>query len=322
MKPSRLTSRNSACDPLVQETAQAESIFAAVVTWNRPALLVECVRRLLAQTRTIGGVVVYDNGSKEPVQDHLDAAGIRDPRVHVLRSDRNEGGTAGFARAMREAVRLGAAWVWVMDDDAHVEPDAAARMLPHLRPHVAAVANYKVDSRGEPLKNHIDPFDDNLPDGAPLRFSSFVGICVASRSIAAVGYPDERFFTQYDDNEYCQRLSRIGPILLAKESRIVHLYERLATETAPPLIDVVRYFQIRNFLWVVRRRSGILAAATAAFPLYFRLAIWALKSSPRGASLWFVTHAVLCGLTGYVDNGFPFACKSRLQKAVRSSPTI
>ena len=39
------------------------SVWAVVVTWNRRALLEQCLAHLIAQTRHCDGVVVVDNAS-------------------------------------------------------------------------------------------------------------------------------------------------------------------------------------------------------------------------------------------------------------------
>jgi len=308
----RIGARIDAMDS--QETKPA--VVAAVVTWNRPALLVECVRRLLEQTWPLAGVVVFDNGSSPPVAEALEQSGIHDPRLKVHRSATNLGGSAGFAGATEQARAAGADWVWIMDDDAHVELDAAERMVPHFCPEVVAVANYKVDARYAPLDNHMESDSGPLADGCRLKFSSFVGLCVSAAAIDTVGLPDARFFTQCDDNDYCIRLRKVGPIVLARESIIIHLYERLQKPGSEDLLQPVRYFSIRNSLWIDRRRSKVVALWTAV-QVYPKLLSWAWRHPSRRIAVRFVTHAVVSGVNGHMDNQIAFDLVAAARRASR-----
>ena len=50
---------------------RAPVVFAVVVTWNRRALLEQCLAHLMAQTRPCDGVIVIDNASDDGTADML-----------------------------------------------------------------------------------------------------------------------------------------------------------------------------------------------------------------------------------------------------------
>ena len=50
---------------------RAPVVFAVVVTWNRRALLEQCLAHLMAQTRPCDGLIVVDNASDDGTADML-----------------------------------------------------------------------------------------------------------------------------------------------------------------------------------------------------------------------------------------------------------
>jgi len=104
----------------------APGLVAVVVTHNRLAQLRVTLGRLLdSPAGVLAGVVVVDNLSGDGTGDWL--AGQGDPRLVVLRPDRNLGGAGGFEAGMRLAVdRFDPDWLVVMDDDARPHPGTLA----------------------------------------------------------------------------------------------------------------------------------------------------------------------------------------------------
>ncbi len=211
-----------------------DRVVAAVVTYNRAELLVECVRALLAQTHPVERVVVVDNASTDGTPDTLRAAGLLDePRLRYERLDENRGSSGGFALAVDLARQTGADWVWVMDDDAEAPPDALATLLaapPARDPDTAALCQAAVNPdgslqlgarghfRGRPVSLRADEYAGH-PD---LGFSTFVGILVRGDVARATDPPKAEMFIWADDYEWCFRLRRFGRLRLVPESRIVH----------------------------------------------------------------------------------------------------
>ena len=78
-----------------------------IVTYNRSALLRECLEAVESQTLPFDRIVVVDNASTD-----------EDPRYVIRREKENIGGSGGFAHGVREAYETGARWVTIIDDDA------------------------------------------------------------------------------------------------------------------------------------------------------------------------------------------------------------
>ena len=99
-------------------------IAAVVVTHNRKGQLRRTMTRLLDEG--VDHLVVVDNASTDGTRDWLEQQ--RDPRLHVILSQRNRGGAGGFEQGLRAAKALyDPDWYVVMDDDARPLPGAIPR---------------------------------------------------------------------------------------------------------------------------------------------------------------------------------------------------
>ena len=113
----------------------------------------ECLDSLLGQSRPPDAVFIVDNHSTDGTYDHLlgrglisavgDSQGIgrtvrsvpvpghgdRRLDVHYVRLSENSGGAGGFHEGMKQAIEAGFDWLWLMDDDVLVAPDALAVLV-------------------------------------------------------------------------------------------------------------------------------------------------------------------------------------------------
>lgn len=212
-------------------------IFAVVVTFNRKALLLECIDSLLNQTYSVDKIIVIDNASTDGTTEAIEIITQNNPKVIYHKLDNNEGGAGGFSIGMRLAHAQSADWVWLMDDDAEPVHDSLERITSSVAfsaERTMAVAQLKVGADGEIQKVHRGLFDyKRLSTNAlneeqykqsevRIDYSSFVGILISKEAIEAVGFPNAEYFIWYDDVEYCLRMSEIGNIYLVRDSVIIH----------------------------------------------------------------------------------------------------
>ena len=207
-----------------------DRVVAAVVTFNRKDLLVECLRAILAQEHPVERVVVVDNASSDGTET-LEVLG--DPLVDYHRLPENLGGAGGFAESVRRAREVDADWIWLMDDDAEPPPDALRSLLaapPASDPGTAALAHRVVNPDGT-----LQPGARGFLRGRPVAmaeaeyvghpqvdYATFVGFCVRMAAARAIDPPKAEMFIWADDYEYCLRLRPLGVVRVVPESRIVH----------------------------------------------------------------------------------------------------
>lgn len=210
------------------------TVCAFVLTRDRPRMLGECVRALLAQTRPLDSVVVLDNASREDAEASLRAAGLLDDgRVAAHHSAVNLGSSGGYARGLELALATGADWIWLMDDDAEPTPDALEAMLrspASSDPGTVGLCGTVLTPGGEVETVHrcrmrrlIVPIAaEEYAAGPVVDCCSFVGLLVTSAAVRAAGLPRPELFIAYDDAEWTLRLREHGAIRLVPGSRVSH----------------------------------------------------------------------------------------------------
>jgi glycosyltransferase involved in cell wall biosynthesis len=102
----------------------------AIPTYNRAALLADCLASVLPQAAAAGAeVVVSDNASTDGTQALLESLAKGHPCLRVFRNERNLGGRANIWLAPARAT---AEWVWMLGDDDLLDPVAIERVLAQL----------------------------------------------------------------------------------------------------------------------------------------------------------------------------------------------
>lgn len=257
-------------------------LVAVVVTHDRPAQLGRTLAALLASPPgDLAAVVVADNASGPATADLL--AACRDPRLNVLRLDRNLGGAGGFAAGMRHAMdHLAPDWLLVMDDDARPEPGALAAFRglaargwdafaaavrhpdgaicemnrPVLNPFRHAGVLARALLRGREAF-HMSEADFAAPGLRAVDGASFVGLFLSRRAVQQMGYPDPRLFLYADDAIYTQGLTRAGfRLAFAPAVRFEHdsTTYRADDPRIRPLWKV--YYYHRNLTLLYRQAAG------------------------------------------------------------------
>jgi len=221
-----------------------EDIAVVVVTYNRKLLLLETLTAILNQTVAPKKIYLIDNASNDGTQEALRQAGhLGDARINYVRLETNTGGSGGFHAGIANAVSGGHQWILVMDDDAMLQPDAIERLMhvPELGHDVIARACLVRDEQGLIQTEHrgfFDPERFQIPLSEAqyqqpvvnVSYASFVGLAIRRDAIEAVGLPNKEFFIWGDDFEYCLRLTRMGRIVLVRDSVIIHRDGRMRAQ--------------------------------------------------------------------------------------------
>ena len=284
-----------------------------VVTYNRRLLLLKCLAALAAQTHRLERIHIVDNASTDGTWEALrDAGWLAPSEVDYHRLPDNCGGAGGFAAGLERAVAQGAAWVWMMDDDAMAAPDALASLLAAADSADNLYGSVAVD--GECLAwgmtltaggQRIERLAD-LPAQSAVAFLPFLGILVHRDMVARIGLPDARYFLAADDLEYCLRARATGALMvLVAASRITHplaVTYRLElpgkTLFCLGLPPWKRYYDTRNRIFVARRHLGWRLYTETLPSIALRLVAALIHEAQRGAQLRATLAGVIDGLRG------------------------
>ncbi|WP_196803514.1 glycosyltransferase family 2 protein [Thiomonas sp. FB-6] len=251
-------------------------ISAVVVTYNRCTLLTRCLDALARQSLAIDQLVLVDNASTDSTATAI-CERVDDIASGWLRYSRlpdNLGGAGGFEHGMREALRGGADWVWLMDDDAEPSPDALECLFADspLPGHVYASVPQRNGVLAWPVTwntsegkfGSVAKRIDELPPRCVVQSHPFLGFLIHRELIERIGVPDGQLYISADDIEYSLRARAAGAtIVLLRASSISHpvassrsyrvLGRSIPVLSLPPWR---RYYDTRNRLLVARRHHG------------------------------------------------------------------
>lgn len=99
-------------------------VLAHIHTFNDADIIDQTIENVLKQTRPVDGILVVDNASTDAT---LVRTSLQDAKV--LRERENVGTSGAIATGMRYALEQNYDWIWVLDADSFVEPDALEKLL-------------------------------------------------------------------------------------------------------------------------------------------------------------------------------------------------
>ena len=235
--------------------------------------MARCLSAIGSQSRKVDIYVIVDNASTDGTREFLESHGWCGRQdVEVLFAQQNLGGAGGFSVGLQLALRRGADWIWMMDDDAKPHEDALAELM--------VVATEPSDIYGSLAVNGADTswlmtitetsafttgVADQVPARAQVQMLPFLGFMIHRELVNRIGLPDPGFFIAADDVEYCVRAKKSGArIIVAGRSRIEHPKSRPYTIRLPgitltglALPPWKRYYDTRNRLLIARRHYGV-----------------------------------------------------------------
>ena len=265
--------------------AAAVRVAVVVVTYDRAHLLEELLASIAALTVAPAHVVVVDNASSDDTPEVLARWTGRLP-LEVVRLTENTGGAGGFSTGVERAYATDADWLWLMDDDVAVLPDALDRLAPWMA-RFRCLTGRKYDYDGRPFRWQ-NRFDERLgvprplagdPYGAqgwfPQTAGNFEGMMIHRDVVARIGLPDPRFFIVWDDAVYGWLAH------LATESAVVDAFvlrrtrelrqQQVGARNLNATSDLYRFHVMRNRAYVrgyLRAHGRLNAAGFAAGTAY------------------------------------------------------
>lgn len=290
-------------------------IAVVVVTYNRKVLLERCLTALTTQTRRPDRIVLVDNASTDGTLEMLTEHGwlTRDD-LELLPLTDNTGGAGGFSAGIAHAAKIGADWIWIMDDDAVPHADALEHLAsitldPRNLYGSVAVSDDRLSwpmlPLDDPKKQRIYTVKD-LPSLVDVQFIPFLGLMVSSEMVGRIGVPDAGFFIAADDVDYCLRARGQGArILLAGASRIEHPASESYHLRLPwgifhalRLVPWKRYYDVRNRIFVARNHYGMALYYQTIPGSFLRLLAALVHEDHRMAQLRAFAAGMTDGLLG------------------------
>jgi GT2 family glycosyltransferase len=249
----------------VNPTQSAPLVVIVVLNWNGRDDTVACVESLRGLRYQNARVLIVDNGSTD---DSVAVFARRFPDLRCLQTGSNLGFAEGNNVGMRMALADGADYVWLINNDATVDPDALDRLVEaaESRPDVGIVGP-KIYYAAEPRRiwfaggtisplgrlghegwNRIDEGQWDTP-----RETTYVTGCaflVKRAVLEKVGLFAPEYFLLFEEVDLCLRARRAGFRCWVEPRAVV--YHKVSASFGGFSAQYYYYF-VRNYVLFQRR---------------------------------------------------------------------
>jgi len=269
-------------------------VLAIVLNWNSAGDTIECVAALGRQSYPDCEVLIVDNGSDDGSARRIRAAV---PAVPMLELGDNLGYAGGNNRGIAQGLRQGCAYVWLLNPDVRVAPDALAMLVDAAanQPR-AALLGPKVCMREDPQRilsaggvlhggcvaghrgiGELDVGQFDTPDD--VDFVTGCALLARREAIEAIGPLDESFFLYQEEVDWCRRAHAAGlAVRYVPAARVWHPDTRVRDAQSP----LVTYYITRNTLRFARKhRIGGAAMARLLSRHARTLLSWSVRPAWR-----------------------------------------
>ena len=220
---------------VLNEVKSQSRIWVIVLNWNGKEDTLRCLESLKVAEGDFG-IIVVDNGS---IDGSPAAIAARFPDVEVMAFPENTGFARGNNAGIKEAMRLGAEKIILLNNDVEVEPNVISeldRESRHEKIGLAGPLIYTASRRDEMwpsvgricfwIANHRSAKTlDQVRRLKQTEITFLSGCCLLLKRsvIDRIGLLDERFFAYFEEADYCLRARRAGfSLAVADRARIYH----------------------------------------------------------------------------------------------------
>jgi GT2 family glycosyltransferase len=210
--------------------------YVVLVNWNGWADTLACVDSLDRLTYPDATVLVVDNGSTDDSIARISAAR---PELRLIETGANMGFAGGNNVAIRAAMDEGADYVWLLNNDTVVEPDALTALVDALeadpkagaagskityfdRPDVLWYAGGDFTPEGPVRHRGIDEPDTGAYD--TLEETAFITGCsllLRASVLEQVGLLRDEYFLYWEETDLDWRIRAAGHTLLYVPGSVV-----------------------------------------------------------------------------------------------------
>ena len=246
-------------------------VTSVVVTFNRKKYLEENLNALLCQKDVDTDIIIVDNASTDGTEELVKNLISSYPnRIHYINTKKNLGGAGGFNIGIREAIKHGYRYAWIMDVDSIPEKDALSSLIKKaevLSDNFSFLGSTVLWTNGKIHRMNQIPVDKYIFDDIDaikahnlvrIGNCSFVGCLLNLYYAKQTFLPIADFFIYGDDVEYTFRLADLEKAYLDLDSIIVH---KTPTENVGVIEKEIPerlgryYYKYRNNIYIRRKQN-------------------------------------------------------------------
>jgi hypothetical protein len=254
-------------------------VAIVILNWNGLADTLECLASLQKVVYPNYVIAVIDNGSKgndaEVIEKQFSAF------VAVIKEEENLGATGGHNEGIRWALRSGADYILLLDNDTVVAPDFLSelvevaqsdpligvlgpKILYYEKPNTIAIAGGRVNFwTGNSPRIGANEIDNGRFDRIEeVDFICSAAIMVKKETVRRIGLINELYFAYYEETDWCTKARKASfKVVYVPKARVWHKTHKRATSTREI------YYMTRNRFIFVKRNSS--TSQFLGFILYF-----------------------------------------------------
>lgn len=206
------------------------AVYIIILNWNGWKDTLVCIESAKNLDYPNFKIIVVDNAStNDSVQRISDAH----PDIKLLLSPANLGFAGGNNIGIEFAIRSGADYVWLLNNDARAASDALTHMvrLAESDGKIGAVGSmilnfsppHGIQAWGGGRVSFISGRSKHLMESGTLDYVTGASMLLRSTSLQNVGMLDSNFFMYWEDADLCFRLrSSYWKIAVADQSKVYH----------------------------------------------------------------------------------------------------
>lgn len=298
------------------ESPFSPKVTIVILNWNNAPDTLECLDSVRKLRYDNYDIVVVDNGSTDG-----SVAAIRDqyPGVIILENRENLGYAEGNNVGIRYALEAGSEYIFVLNDDALVDPETLSALVattishpdagflgPKVyhreSPQVIQSAGGRFNKYWESRYRGMDEADQGqFDDLMDVDFVCGCAVLVSRQTIEQIGLLDPRFFLYREDIDWCYRATRAGfRVLYVPSAKVWHRSPHIRE----PELSRTTYYMSRNaLLFLAKNGLGpVEIAKVLIFRQFRRLLSWTLR--PKWRSKRRDRDALLRGIIDFFRGKF------------------
>jgi len=219
-------------------------IFTVIVTFNGSQWIRQCLESL--QSSTIKGeIIVVDNGSAD---DTLEILQTFKEQIHLIAEGKNMGFGGGNNLGIVEALKSGAEYIFLLNQDAYVRPDTIEKLYSAALkyPEYGIISPMQMEACGKKpdvlFEKYYDSNSSNdRHDIFEVRFVNAAAWFCRAEVFKKSGLFHPVFFHYGEDNHFCSRVQYHGfKVGIFKATSVIHDREYSSKDKKKILLQKMR----------------------------------------------------------------------------------
>jgi GT2 family glycosyltransferase len=243
-------------------------VFIIILNWNGWKDTAECIESCRQLAYPNFHILVVDNGSTDGSE-----AILRDrfPGIEIIQTGSNLGFAGGNNVGIKYALKAGADFVWLLNNDTTVDPSAltelvrvaesdgeigmvGSKALRYSQPEILHFAGGRLDLKTG-LTRHIGDGEKDrgqYDDATDTEYISGCSLLAKREVIEKIGLMPEGYFLYFEETDWCMRARVAGfSLRMAMKSKIFHKVSASVQNFSPRKL----YYLTRNRLYLLQRHS-------------------------------------------------------------------